>query len=339
MHKMKAWRYYGRRDLRLEEVPIPVPEDDEVLIKVTRCGICQTDLDEFMAGPKLFNKVPFIPGHEFGGKIVDVGKNVPKSMIDKIVAVLPLVFCGKCKFCQAGLENLCLERGYYGIINFNGGFAEYAAIKASNVVPVDNPDIVHLGEILTVGLRALRLAKNYAFLGKNVLVTGAGPVGLATALIFKKDGWSVELCEVRKKRRDFAASLGFQTWSSIYEVPKNNYTLAIDCAGEDPVLPYIVSDEALKILPGGAIILIGAYWGDITFNALKLLANEIDIRPIFMYSFKDITNLKQVMTNLNGSLQKMTSKKAPLDSLVDSLINIEADKDNYIKVAIVNEDN
>ncbi len=338
-NKMKAWRYYGRRDLRLEEVPIPIPGPDQVLIKVTRCGICQTDLDEFMAGPKLFSKIPFIPGHEFGGRIIDVGENVSKSMIDKTVSVIPLIFCGKCKFCQVDLENLCEKRGYYGILNHNGGFAEYAVIKESNVVPIDNPGIVHFGEIITIGLRALHIANNYAFLDKKVLVTGAGPVGLATALILKKEDWSVEICEIRKKRRDFAASLGFQTWNSIYDVPQNNYSLVIDCAGDDPVLPYVISDESLKILPGGAIILIGVYWEDIIFNSLRLLANEIDIRPIFLYSFKNITGLKQIMTDLHEPLQKMTSKKVPLDSLVESLIKIEADKDKYIKVVIVNEDN
>jgi len=339
MHTMKAWRYYGRRDLRLEEVPIPEPKDDEVLIQVTRCGICQTDLDEFMGGPKLFNRLPFTPGHEFGGKIVDVGKNVPKSLINDIVTVTPLVLCGKCQFCRAGMENLCENRRFYGIIDCDGGFAEYAVVNKNNVVSVDNPKIVNFGEILTVGLRALNKATDYEHLGKKALIAGAGPVGLATALLFKKHGWHVEICEARKQRKDFATSFGFQTNESIYDLPERNFSVAVDCAGEDIVLPYVASDLASKILPGGAIILVGIYWDDIKYNALDLLTNEIDIRPIFLYSSKDITNLQQAMNCMANSLVKMVSRTIYLDKLTDALIDIEANKDRYIKVVISNEDN
>ena len=101
----------------------------------------------------------------------------------------------------------------------------------------------------------------------------------------------------------------------------------------------MASDLASKILPGGAIILVGIYWDDIKYNALDLLANEIDIRPIFLYSSKDITNLQQAMNCMANSLVKMVSKVVFLDKLTDALIDIEANKDRYIKVVVSNEDN
>ncbi|WP_456325339.1 zinc-dependent alcohol dehydrogenase [Desulfonauticus submarinus] len=279
---MKAWKFYNRRDLRLEEVACPDTGEDEILLKVSYCGICQTDLDEFMTGPRIFNKIPLIPGHEFGGVVVDVGKNVSKNKIGKTVTVSPLIYCGKCPYCQAGRENLCNSLGYYGAIGYNGGFAEYAVVKAQNAIEVETPEIVHFGEILLVALRVFNLAQKYSFIKKKVLVSGAGPVGICVALIFKYYGWEVELCEIREFRRDFASTLGFKTYSIIEEAPKKDYALVVDCAGEDPALPYIFSGQMAKLKKGGAILVVGIYFSEVSIDTLSLVTEEKEIRSSYL---------------------------------------------------------
>lgn len=335
--KVKAWRYYDRRKLHLEEAPIPVPKAGEVLIKVTSCGICQTDVDEFMGGPKLFNKLPFIPGHEFGGIIVDVGPGVTKEKIGKIVTVAPLISCGQCKFCKAERQSLCDQLGYYGMIGYDGGFAEYAVVKAENAIEVNTPEIVHFGEILLVALRVLHLIERYSYWGKRALITGGGPVGLVIALLLKHHGWEVELCEIRNRRRQFANSFGIKTYSIINEVPEHNYTVVIDCTGEDPVIPHTFGEQVNKVTKGGAIILVGVYFSEISFTPLSHLSGEIEIVPSFLYTLKEIPALRESMHALAKPLKKMT-QRIPFENLVNTLLEIEMNKDNFFKVALYNAD-
>ncbi|WP_461833063.1 zinc-dependent alcohol dehydrogenase [Desulfothermus sp.] len=335
---MKAWEFYKRRDLRLEEVSIPTIGEDEILLNVTYCGICQIDVDEFIAGPKLFNKVPFIPGHEFGGVVVDAGKSVSKAKIGKTVTVSPLIYCGKCLYCKAGRENLCSNIGYYGMIEHNGGFAEYAVVKEQNAIEVDTPEIVHFGEILLVSLRVFNLAQEYSFIGRKVLVSGAGPVGLCVALMFKHYGWDVELCEIREFRQDFASTLGFKIYSILEEAPEESYALVVDCAGEDPVLPHIFSGQMAKLKKGGAILVVGTYFSEVSIDALSLITGDRKIISSFLYTSKELEQLPLVMDAFKDPLLKMT-KKVPFERLVDTLLELEMNKDLFLKVVISNEDN
>ena len=335
---MRAWRFYNRRDLRLEEVACPDILEDEILLKVSYCGICQTDVDEFISGPKLFNKIPFIPGHEFGGVVVDVGKRVSKDKIGKIVTVSPLIYCGKCLFCKAGRENLCNNIGYYGIIGHNGGFAEYAVVKEQNAILVETPEIVHFGEILLISLRIFNLAQRYSFIGKKVLISGAGPVGLCVALIFKYYGWDVELCEIREFRRDFASTLGFKTYPLIEDIPNESYALVVDCAGEDPVVPHIFSGQMAKLRKGGAILVVGLYFSEVSIDVFSLVTGEREIISSFAYTSKELEQLPLLMKALGDPLKKMT-KKVPFEKLIQILLELEINKEFFLKVVLENENN
>ncbi len=335
---MKAWVYYNRRNLRFAEIPIPSPKEEEVLIKVTTCGICQTDIDEFMGGPKLFEPVPIIPGHEFGGKVVEIGKNLPVSLIGKTVIVSPLVACGKCMYCKNDQPNLCEKMGYYGIIKYNGGFAEYALVNRNNIIEFDDQDVLHFGEIFLIALRVKNIIEKFAYLGKRALVSGGGPVGLSVSLVLRDYGWEVELCEIRPNRRKFAENLGIKTYSFINEVPENNYSVVIDCAGEDPAIPYVFPDQIPRVIKGGALILVGVYFSDVKLNALKTLFNEINIIPCFLYTYKEIQELPEILKKFNVLIKKMT-QFINLEDLIEALLEIEVNKDRYIKIAIKNADN
>jgi len=317
----------------LEDVPLRELKEDEVLIKVYSCGICQTDVDEFMAGPKFFNPVPLIPGHEFGGWVEEVGSSVDESLKGKVVTVSPLVACGKCEFCRAGRENLCKEMQYHGVIKANGGFAEYAIVKASNVIEVEDIELVHFGELCLVALRMLKEAKRHCPWGKEVLVVGAGPLGLCCAELFRSEGWSVEMCEVREKRRNFAYKRGFKTYETMQSVPNNAYDVVLDCAGEDPVIPYAFSEEVYKVKKAGAIILGGLYFSDVNLNLIELLGKEIVLFPIFTYTYEELKSLKKALNSVKELVKKITCR-VPFENLVEALLELETKKEDYLKVAL-----
>ena len=147
---MLALRFYGRRDIRLEKMEKPKLQKDEVLIRVIAAGISQTQINEFVEGPFIINKeihpltkkaIPLVPSQEFGGIVEEVGEDVDRSWLGKMVAVLPLVTCKKCKSCKEKRENLCENVAYYGLLGLDGGFSEYCAVKSENIFEVKKENL------------------------------------------------------------------------------------------------------------------------------------------------------------------------------------------------------
>lgn len=134
---MKAYILQSTGDIRWETVPDPVPGEGEVTIRVRASGICGSDI------PRIFkdgaHRMPLIPGHEFSGEVVGLGKNVDGRLLHKRVGVFPLVPCGGCAACRKGEYELCRDYSYLGSRR-DGGFAEYAAVPAANLVKL--PDAV-----------------------------------------------------------------------------------------------------------------------------------------------------------------------------------------------------
>ncbi|MFD5177624.1 zinc-binding dehydrogenase [Nocardia sp. NPDC058379] len=183
---MRAAVYYGPRDIRLEEVGIPVPGEGEALVRVLRSGICGTDAAEWTAGPKTFpvqrrhphsgHLGPLIPGHEFVGEIVDAD---PRSELPAgtLVASGAGVWCGDCGRCREGRTNQCARYRTLGL-NVHGGMAEYVAVPSKTLrpLPAGLPlDHAGLAQPLAVGIHAARRAG--ARDGDRVVVIGAGAIG------------------------------------------------------------------------------------------------------------------------------------------------------------------
>lgn len=183
---MRAAVYYGRRDIRIERVPRPVPGEGDALVRVLRSGLCGTDVTEWVAGPVMIplhaqhphslHQGPTIPGHEMLGEIVSAPAE--SGLIPgMIVAGGAQVACGDCKTCRAGRINVC-EKLYTLGLNANGGHAEYVAGPARYWVPTPEGmdlDAAGLTQPLAVGLHAAR--RSGAVAGDQVLIAGAGAIG------------------------------------------------------------------------------------------------------------------------------------------------------------------
>ncbi|MEV0982932.1 2,3-butanediol dehydrogenase [Brevibacterium sp. NPDC049920] len=217
---MKAVMYYGKHDVRLEEVPAPPLLPDSVRIRPAYNGICGSDLHLYHDGPSALaptaevphplsgETLPVVLGHEFSGTVMEVGEEVVGLEPGDAVVVEPLLVDGTCAACLSGSYNLCHQLGFIGISGGGGGLSEQVVVPRRWVHPVgDMPlDEAALIEPLAVAVHAVRHAR--AKQGQTAVVGGAGPIGLLTAAVLKAYGVSAIVSEVSGLRREIAASTG-----------------------------------------------------------------------------------------------------------------------------------
>ena len=198
--------------LWMERVPVPEPKPNDVLIRVRKSAICGTDVhiwkwDEFSAKTV---PVPMVVGHEFVGEIVDTGSAAVKFRIGQRVSGEGHIVCGVCRNCRAGRGHLCRNTQGVGV-HRPGSFAEYLCIPEVNVVPIpdDIPD--EIAAIFDPLGNAVHTALSFDLVGEDVLVTGAGPIGIMGALVAQKVGArKVVITDIAPYRLQLARKLGVQ---------------------------------------------------------------------------------------------------------------------------------
>jgi len=196
--------------LQMEQVPVPEYGANDVLVRIKKTAICGTDVhiwnwDEFIS--KLV-PVPMVVGHEFCGEIVEVGDAVTKYSVGQRISGEGHVICGSCRNCRAGRGHLC--RNTLGIgVQLPGAFAEYLRLPEDNVVPIpeDIPD--EIAAIFDPFGNAVHTALAFNCVGEDVLVTGAGPIGIMGALVAQKAGArKVVITDINPRRIELAKKMG-----------------------------------------------------------------------------------------------------------------------------------
>lgn len=173
---MKAIQMRAPKDLRYEEVPVPEPKDDEVLIKVMAVGVCGSDIPRMLVYGAHVS--PIIPGHEFAGKIVSTGSKVTKWKEGDKVSAAPLIPCGKCEWCRKGIYSLCEDYKYYGSRN-DGAYAQYLAVKQDNLLRLDEKTPYAWGATIDPAANAVHAFLQGEGTGEDtVCVYGLGAIGL-----------------------------------------------------------------------------------------------------------------------------------------------------------------
>lgn len=216
---MKAMRLHKVGEFTLDEVNKPIPKGNEILVKVNACGICGSDIPRvYELGTRVY---PVTLGHEFAGTICDVGNNEDKNLIGKIAAIFPIIPCKECLNCQTGNYAQCVNYQYLGSRN-DGGFSEYCLVPSKwHLIFSDNSKVdvedLSLVEPATVAQHAMRKSKLSA--GENVVIIGAGPIGILVARWAKIFGANnVVLMEIDDWKINFARNLGL----TVYDVKQNN---------------------------------------------------------------------------------------------------------------------
>ena len=202
---MKVARWYNNRDIRIEEMPRPVPGPDDILIKVISCGICGSDIVEWYRLPR----APLIPGHEIGGVIMETGESVTDYQPGDRVFVAPKVPCMKCDYCQKGYYPLCAEIKE----RLPGGFAEYILVPGALVangmrrlpdrITYDQSTFI---EPLACVVRAQKLAAIRE--GQTVLVVGCGMSGLLHVKLAKAKKCTIIATDINPKKLEYARRFG-----------------------------------------------------------------------------------------------------------------------------------
>lgn len=285
---MRALRWHGNKDVRLDEVPEPELRPGWVKVKNAWGGICGSDLHEYLIGPKntphdkphilTGETTPTIIGHEFGGRIVDIHPDVPAELGLKVgmkCAVFPVIGDRTCIWCQRGAQGVCPNWGFLGYSGYGGGFAEYICIDARDIVPVPESvglDVAALVEPLAVGWHAVKLGNPQP--GDSALVLGAGPIGIAVILCLIAHGvQNISVSELSPLRSEQARGAGAK---HIFNPRTDDIPKAVKDVSPDGWGPQVVfecagvqasMDAALNSVRGqGTIVNVGIFEKDITVN-------------------------------------------------------------------------
>jgi len=275
--------------LWLEDVPEPSPGINDVLIRVDRTGICGTDLHIYHwdAWAQKTIPVPMVVGHEFVGEIVAVGSNVTDFFPGEIVSGEGHVVCGRCRNCLAGRRHLCAHTSGIGV-NRPGAFAEYIALPMSNVWhhrPGIDLDVASIFDPLG---NAVHTALSFDLLGEDVLITGAGPIGLMAAAVASHAGARyVVITDVNEYRLDLARKLGVTVAANVRQTKlaavqadlgmAEGFDVGLEMSGN----PAAFRDMIDAMAHGGKIAMLGIPSGDIAIDWNKVIFNMLTLKGIY----------------------------------------------------------
>lgn len=208
---MKAARIhkYGEK-LKLEEIPIPTPKENQLLIRVTASGVCHTDLHVVAGDMKGKPTLPFVPGHEIVGHVASLGPGVKNHKEGDIVGLPSLYWaCGECEFCKSGWETLCLDQLATGF-SVDGGYAEYVLAQADFAVKIPaGVDLYEMAPILCAGVTTYKgLKETGAKKGDWVAISGVGGLGHVAIQYAREFGYRVVAVDIDNEKLALAEQLG-----------------------------------------------------------------------------------------------------------------------------------
>ena len=350
---MKAARYYGRGDIRIEEVPEPVIAAGEVGVDVAYCGICGTDLHEYLDGPIFCPAAghphpisgedsPITLGHEMSGVVYELGAGVTDLRVGDRVVVEPYIVSDDVDTSEANpAYHLSKDMNFIGLAGRGGGLSEKIAVKRRWVHPVGELplDEAALIEPLSVGYHAWE--RSGAAAGDFALITGAGPIGLLTAAVLKAQGLRVAISETSELRRRKAIDTGVadHVIDPAAEDVAERIAALTDGAGADVSFECTSVQAALDTLfeatrPQGVIVVVSIWGHPASVEMQKLVLKEIDLRGTIAYVNNHPATIKLVQDG-KVDLKPFITAKIGLDDLVskgfDTLIH---HNDTAVKILV-----
>jgi len=310
-------------ELRLTETDAPTKpgNPDEAIVKVQAVGICGTDLHAYK-GNQSFMSYPRILGHELGVEVVAVGENAGRYgiAVGDRCAVMPYLSCGKCIACRRGKTNCCTQMQVLGV-HVDGGMREWLALPMSTLRNVNALPYEHLAqvEMLAIGAHAVRRARLEA--GENVLVIGAGAIGLGTAAFAREAGARVILQEVNSQRLNFC-----RQWEMTdvidggQDVPEQLKSL-LD--GEMPTAVFDATGNPNSMMAavnyvahGGSLIYVGHVKGELTFSDPELHKRELTLYCSRNATSEDFMQVLETLEQKHLNPDTWLTHRASFESLV-----------------------
>lgn len=333
---MKALvKKFPKKGLWLEDVPKPKISETEVLIKIKKTAICGTDVHIYLwdEWSQKTIPVPMHVGHEFVGEVAELGKSVKGLSIGQRVSGEGHIVCGHCRNCRAGTRHLCINTKGIGV-NIPGAFAEYLAMPAENVFPIPASISDDEASIFDPFGNAVHTALSYDLIGEDVLITGAGPIGIMAGAVAKHVGArKVVITDLNDYRLELAKKIGIEHCINVKEKQLSSvmkslgmtegFDVGLEMSGNIHAFNSMLDSvkagakiALLGILPKGA----GIEWDKIIFKGLflkgiygremfetwykmtALLQSGLDIKPIITHRFniKDFEHGFELMASGNS---------------------------------------
>jgi threonine dehydrogenase-like Zn-dependent dehydrogenase len=309
--------------LNVKEIPVPkIKNPDDVLIKVNAISICGTDVRALTDPPAFLFTEGIVVGHELNGIVEEIGENVTNVKVGDSVVVHPNNWCEKCFYCRTGRINLCENFTHIGD-KVDGGMAEYACVPEKLVYKIRKdipPYIACLTEPLACVLNPVQSVRVCP--GENVVVLGAGPIGIIFMLLYKSAGAKVFISDTSEKRREFALGLGADfvldpgsqnLEKEIREKTKIGADIVVDAVG-------MLLDQAIKLVrKGGDVILFGINErAQVQLNEAPIVFNEINIHGKFITkgTFPAAIN---IIENKIIPIEKLVTHRLPIHEIKKGL--------------------
>jgi L-idonate 5-dehydrogenase len=292
---MRAIVAYAAKDLRVENVDIAELGPDDVKVRIAAGGICGSDLHYYNHGG--FGVVrlrePMALGHEIAGVVESVGANAQRIRVGDRVAINPSRPCNKCKFCLEGRQNQCLDMRFYGSAmrfpHVQGAFREILVCEETQAHVI--AEGVSLGEAamaepLAVCLHGARRAG--PLLGKNVLITGSGPIGALAVIAARRAGAAeIVVTDIADGALGFARKVGADATLNIRAEPQALAPYAADKGAFDAMFEASGNETALRggldvVKPGGVIVQLGL-GGEMKLPMNTIVAKELELRGTFRF--------------------------------------------------------
>ena len=316
---MKALVFESAWQMPLREVEAPQPGPNDVIVSVQAVGICGSDVHGYMGitGRRL---PPMVMGHEFGGIVSMVGEGVTRAQVGQRVIVQPLITCGQCANCRAGLPNICLNRSGLGMMSTHGAMAEAVRVPEQLLYPMPEGmawDQSALVEPLAVALRAVN--QTPLTLMGTVVIIGAGTIGLLTLLAARLRGaGQVIVTDLSPHRLALASQLGADVVVNVREAdPVAVVHERTGGQGAQAVIEAVgiaasVKQSLAVVRTGGHITWIGNSEAEVPLNMQQVVTRELTIRGTYGFA-EEFGRSIQAIESGRVDVAPLIERTAPLE--------------------------
>jgi (R,R)-butanediol dehydrogenase/meso-butanediol dehydrogenase/diacetyl reductase len=349
---MKAARYYDRKDIRIEDIPEPELTPGTVAIDVAWCGICGTDLHEFLEGPIFIppaghphpisgESAPVVMGHEFSGTVTALGEGVDDLEVGQNVVVEPYIIRDDVDTSQGQSYHLSKDMNFIGLGGRGGGLSEKIVVQRRWVHPIGGIplDQAALIEPLSVGHHAF--VRSGAASGQVAIVGGAGPIGLLTAAVLKAEGLTVYISELSEARKEMARRTGVaddvfdprdgDVAERVRELTEGRGAdVGFECSSVPVVLDMILD----AVRPGGVVVNVSIWGHKPAVDMPKLVLKEIDLRGTIGYAGDHPATIALVQSG-KLDLAPFITGRIGLDGLVDEGFDqLITNNEQHVKIIV-----
>lgn len=337
---MKAVAISGVKQFEIKDIPEPKADGKKVIIEVSKTGICGSDIHYWVNGePK-----GLVMGHEFAGVVVDPGDRLDLIKGDRVTA-LPISPCGKCEACRNGDVQFCPETWSEAVglsVDNPGGLTSKIAVRSDMVIKVpDNiqDEEVAMVEPLAVGLHAAHLGR--IAVGDDVLVIGAGIIGLASAEFAKKEGASyVAITETNKARGQKAVDLGVadeyydatdkDLVSKLMAKTNGGFDVVIECVGNGAAVNSAIS----MVKPGGIVVLVGVATDAVPTYTVMAVMKELVVQGAIAYTYNEFKSCIDLIARKQVDVLKFVDDIVPLERVQEAYERLTSGTDAAVKILV-----